>query len=49
MQLEWRNIGRAPQKDNQAVYERFRTACDKFFTAKQAYFKAVKANISEAA
>ena len=48
MQLEWRNIGRAPQKDNQAVYERFRTACDKFFTAKQAYFKAVKANINEA-
>ncbi len=48
MQLEWKSIGRAPQKDNQAVYERFRSACDKFFTAKQAYFKAVKANINEA-
>lgn len=48
MQLEWHNIGRAPQKENQAIYERFRAACDKFFTAKQAYFKAMKASINEA-
>ena len=48
IQLEWRTIGRAPQKENQAIYERFRTACDKFFTAKQTYFKAMKASINDA-
>ena len=33
MQIEWHNIGRAPQKDNQQIYERFRKACDSFFSA----------------
>ena len=48
MQIEWHNIGRAPQKDNQQIYERFRKACDSFFSARQAHFKAVKSALNEA-
>ena len=35
-------IGFAPKKDNNAIYERFRNACDKFFEAKRAYYAGLK-------
>lgn len=35
LQEEWKTIGFAPKKNNQAIYERFRKACDKFFQAKR--------------
>lgn len=35
LQDEWKTVGFAPRKSNQAVYDRFRTACDKFFQAKR--------------
>ncbi len=41
-QAEWKTIGFAPKKDNTAIYERFRTACDKFFAAKREFFSTVK-------
>lgn len=41
-QTEWRTIGFAPQKMNVKIFERFRSACDKFFTAKAEFFKALK-------
>ena len=31
LQKVWRTIGFAPRKDNNKIYERFRTACDAFF------------------
>ena len=31
IQKVWKTIGFAPKKDNNAIYERFRNACDKFF------------------
>ena len=34
MQKEWRTIGFAPQKMNVKIFERFRGACDRFFTEK---------------
>lgn len=34
MQAEWKTIGYAPRKANQQIFERFRTACDRFFVAK---------------
>ncbi len=34
MQEEWKKIGQAPDKVNDAVWKRFRTACDSFFTQK---------------
>ena len=34
LQKVWRTIGFAPRKDNNKIYERFRSACDTFFDAK---------------
>ena len=33
IQKVWKKIGFAPKKDNTRIYERFRTACDRFFEA----------------
>ena len=32
LQTEWKAIGPSPKADEQAVWERFRAACDRFFT-----------------
>ncbi len=37
LQKEWRTIGFAVKKENEKIYERFRAACDKFFTAKKQF------------
>lgn len=42
LQAEWKTIGFAPQKMNVKIFERFRAACDKFFTNKGEYYKALK-------
>ena len=42
LQKEWRTIGFAPQKMNVKIFERFRSACDRFFTEKAAFFKRLK-------
>lgn len=38
LQQFWKMIGFAPKKHNNAVYERFRGACDKFFEKKREYY-----------
>ena len=35
LQAEWKTIGPAPRRDEQAIWERFRTACNRFFTRRQ--------------
>ena len=47
LQAEWKTVGFAPQKMNVKIFERFRTACDQFFTAKGEYFKALKDTYKE--
>lgn len=42
LQTEWRTIGFAPKKENTKVYDRFRTACDKFFELKHNFYADVK-------
>ncbi|MCE4566599.1 DUF349 domain-containing protein [Maribellus sp. CM-23] len=42
LQKVWRTIGFAPRKDNNRIYERFRTACDKFFDAKRDFYSKNK-------
>ncbi len=42
LQQEWKTIGFAPQKMNVKIFERFRAACDSFFTQKAEHFKTVK-------
>jgi hypothetical protein len=38
LQEAWRNIGFARKVDNEVVWEEFRGKCDKFFSAKQAFY-----------
>lgn len=47
LQTEWKKIGFAPQKMNVKIFERFRAACDKFFTAKSEFFKGLKDNLAQ--
>lgn len=42
IQAEWKTIGFAPQKMNVKIFERFRTACDIFFSRKAEFFKDMK-------
>ncbi len=44
LQTQWRTIGFAPQKQNAAVFERFRQICDRFFTSKTEFYKNIKEN-----
>ena len=46
-QKVWKTIGFAPKKDNSAVYERFRKACDAFFTKKKNYFESIKSDLND--
>ena len=46
IQAEWRTIGFAPKKENNKIYDRFRTACDKFFEAKHAFYAEAKEDMS---
>ena len=47
LQNEWKTIGFAPQKMNVKIFERFRAACDDFFTRKAAYFKTMKEQFAQ--
>ena len=47
IQEEWRQIGFAPRKFNQKIFERYRKACDDFFTAKADFYKEIKSNLNE--
>ncbi len=41
-QEDWKKLGFASKKSNNALFARFRAICDKFFLAKAAYYKDVK-------
>lgn len=38
IQKVWKTIGFAPKKDNNKIYERFRSACDAFFNSKRDFY-----------
>lgn len=42
VQKEWKTIGFTPKKMNAKIFERFRTACDQFFSRKSEYFKSMR-------
>jgi len=46
-QAEWKQLGFASRKLNNALFARFRETCDKFFTTKAEHFKAMKDELSE--
>ena len=47
IQKVWKTVGFAPKKDNTRIYERFRTACDRFFERKSAHFSAIDSQYEE--
>lgn len=47
LQAQWKKIGFAPQKMNVKIFERFRAACDRFFTSKGEYYKQLKSTFAE--
>ena len=47
IQTEWKTIGVAPQKMNVKIFERFRAACDTFFSRKAEYFKEIRQKFAE--
>jgi hypothetical protein len=47
IQGEWKTVGFAPQKMNVKIFERFRAACDDFFSRKSAYFAEMKKEFAE--
>ena len=42
LQQMWKTIGFTNRKDNTKIYERFRAACDKFFSAKREFYGSFK-------
>ncbi len=46
-QEEWKKLGFASRKTNAALFTRFRSLCDNFFSSKATYFKSVKDDLSE--
>ncbi len=42
LQKTWKTIGFAPKKENNAIYERFRVACDRFFEGKRLFYAGFK-------
>lgn len=47
IQKKWKEYGYASKKANNALYARFRKACDDFFEAKTAYFQRTKDELNE--
>ena len=47
VQAAWRRIGYATKKDNQKIYDRFRAACDAFYTRKREFYSGIKDNMNE--
>ena len=46
LQKKWKDIGFAPAKQNQKIFERFRAACDLFFSKKGEFFKQAKTDMT---
>ncbi len=47
LQKEWKEIGFVAKKQSDAIWKRFRKACDDFFAAKEAYFSDIEAHEKE--
>ncbi|MCX6190383.1 MAG: DUF349 domain-containing protein [Bacteroidetes bacterium] len=47
LQDEWKSIGPVPDKYNESIWKRFRTACDVFFNTKNEKFASQKTEYSQ--
>lgn len=47
LQEKWKTIGFAPKKHNVKIFERFRAACDTYFSKKSDFYKSVKEDMEK--
>ena len=47
IQKQWKNIGPIPRKKSDAIWKRFRAACDAFFNNKDAHYKELHGDENE--
>ncbi|MCQ2143285.1 MAG: DUF349 domain-containing protein [Bacteroidales bacterium] len=47
IQKEWKTIGFASKKENQKIYDRFRAACDEFFSRKRNFYTSYKDSMND--
>ncbi|MDR1223162.1 MAG: DUF349 domain-containing protein [Tannerella sp.] len=47
MRAKWRTIGYANRKQNIKIFERFRKACDRYFTRKNEFYKSFKQELDK--
>ncbi len=47
LQQKWRTIGFTPKKYNTKIFERFRAACDNFYTKKTEFYKTIKSEMEK--
>lgn len=47
IQQEWKTVGYATRERNEAIWQEFREACDKFFDKKRTFFKSIRAEQDE--
>ncbi len=47
IQKQWKTIGFATKKENQKIYDRFRAACDKFYSRKRDYYTGFKGEMND--
>ena len=45
LQAKWKTIGFAPKKFNVKIFERFRAACDVYFSRKSEFYKTIKSEM----
>ncbi|MDR3183966.1 MAG: DUF349 domain-containing protein [Prevotellaceae bacterium] len=47
LQKQWKEIGAVPRKQSDAIWKRFRTACDTFFNQKNEHFSSIDSEHAE--
>lgn len=47
LQDKWKTIGFAPKKSNVKIFERFRAACDVYFSKKAEFYKSIKSEMEK--
>ncbi len=47
LQEKWKTIGFAPKKYNVKIFERFRSACDVYFSKKSEFYKGIKEDMEK--
>ncbi len=41
LQEEWKTVGFGPKKENEEIWQKFRSQCDEFFTSKQKFYDSL--------